>query len=383
MVDERRRQDALDALGVLDTPPDERVDRIARLAQEAFGVPMVSVSLIDRDRQWSKSQIGLGTNEFPREHSFCNQSVKADAPLIVEDATRSQLFAANPYVVGDPNVRFYAGHPLRAPGGEPIGTLCIVDVRPRQFDEAQKSLLEDLALWVQTEIAKDDELDQAALIQRTLRPRQHPEVPGFSIAAGAVAHRQLTGDFYDLSLQGNSLRITLADAMGKGTGPALVAATARGSLRTEPDRPLSEAVAEADRLLIDDLADMTMFVTAVLARIDIDSGTLDIVDAGHSLAFILRADRDWVHLRSTGLPLGMGMTDDERRPMTTTLGPGDAFLCCSDGLLDVLDPVDPFSQVAEVLARRGPQGAVDEALRLARTDSAIDDVTVIVVRRET
>jgi len=346
-------------------------------------VPMVSVSLIDRDRQWRKSQIGLGGNEAPRQDSFCDYTVSQDRTVVVEDASTTDLFAENPFVTGDPHLRFYAAHPLHAPGGEPVGTLCVLDTEPHTFTDAQQDLLRDLAFWVQTELAQDADVDHAAVVQRALRPRAHPEIAGYTIAAGAAPRGTLAGDYYDFSRHGEALRVTLADAMGKGTGPALVAATVRASLRTAPERSLSDAVIEVDRLLEDDLADTSMFVTAVVAELRPETGELEVIDAGHSLAFVVRADGSWTPLRSTNLPLGMGMgLADPRVPVTTRLEVGDAFICCSDGLLDVLDADDPFGHVERVLTAMGPDGAVREALRLANDERATDDITVVVVRRD-
>lgn len=385
VFDEPQRQAALDALQILDTPRDERVDRVARLAKEMFGVPMVAVSLIDRDRQWRKTQIGLGADEAPRQDSFCDYTVRQDRPVVIEDAALTDLFRENPFVVGDPHLRFYAGHPLHAPGGEPIGTLCVLDTEPHTLDDAQRDLLRDLALWVQSELANDAELDQAAVIQSALRPHTHPEIAGYTIAGGSVSRGALAGDFYDLGVHHGALRITLADAMGKGTGPALVAASVRASLRTAPERGLTESIAEIDRLLEEDLGDTAMFVTAVHAELTPASGDLEVIDAGHSLAFILRADGSWEHLRSTSLPLGMGMglqPPEVREPRRSRLEPGDAFVCCSDGLLDVLDPEDPYAHVYRVLSELGPDGAIREAMGLATADTATDDITVVVVRRD-
>ncbi|HWU29212.1 MAG TPA: GAF domain-containing SpoIIE family protein phosphatase [Microbacterium sp.] len=382
MFDERRRQLALEELGVLDTQPDERVDRVARLAREMFGVPMVSVSLLDHDRQWRKSQIGLGGDEAPREDSFCDYTVRQNRTVVIEDARATAEFAENPFVVGDPHLRFYAGHPLHAPGGEPVGTLCVLDTVPHTLTVAQRDLLRDLAFWVQTELAKDQEVDHAEVLQRSMQPSVLPSPDGYEIAAGSVSRGRLAGDFYHLELQHGALRITLADAMGKGIGPALVAAGVRASLRTDPRRALTAAIDEADRLLEEDLGDRTMFVTAVHAELKLDTGSLEYVDAGHGLAFVLRADGSWQSLRSTGLPLGMGMAFTEpRRSDFVEVRPGDHFICCSDGLLDVLDADDPFGHVERVLRTAGPKGAVQEALRLAGGAQATDDVTVVVVSR--
>ncbi|PRI10363.1 PP2C family protein-serine/threonine phosphatase [Leucobacter massiliensis] len=383
MVDEEQRLAALTQLGVLDTPPDERVDRVTRLAKEMFGVPMVSVTLVDRDRQWRKSQIGLGGIEAPREDAFCDYTVRQSRMVVVEDAAADEEFAANPFVAGDPHLRFYAGHPLYAPGGEPVGTLCVIDTVPRRFTPSQGELLRDLASWVQAELSRDEELDHAEIIQRALQPHRLPRIPGYEIAAGAAARGRLSGDFYDLVPRDGALRVTLADAMGKGAGPAIVAAGVRASLRTAPGRTLAEAVAGADRLVEEDLGDTGMFVTAVHADIDTRSGGIELVDAGHGLAIIVRADGGWEHLRSAGLPLGMGTGEAaEREPVSAALRPGDCFACSSDGLLDVLDPADPFADFARLVREHGPDGAVRSAIALMRDTRAADDITVVVVRRE-
>lgn len=382
-ADEREaaRQRALEALGVLDTSPDERVERVTRLAQELFDVPMVSVTLLDRDRQWRKSQIGLGGHEAPRENSFCDATIVRGSMLVVEDAATDSEFAGNPFVVGDPHLRFYAGHPLEAPGGEQVGTLCIIDTRPRRMSPEDRALLRDLAAWVQAELVREQDLDHATIIQRALLPQAAPEVEGYTLAAVAVPAGQVMGDLYDWYLRAGHLRLSLADVMGKGIGAGLVAAGVRASLRTAPDRSLSAAVSDIDRLLADDLAELHMFVTALHADLDLATGVVSFVDAGHSLGYILRADDTWEALRSTGLPLGMDL-GDERHEGTAQLNPGDILMCCSDGLLDVLDMEDPFGHVRRELRTGGPAGAVAEAARLTRAATASDDLTVIVVRRD-
>ena len=198
MISEQQRQQALDAMEILDTPPDERVDRITRLAQELFDVPMVSVTLLDRDRQWRKSEIGLGGQEAPRDDSFCDVTIRQSGTFVVEDAAQDPRFSQNPFVIGDPNLRFYAGHPLQAPNGEQVGALCVLDTRPRSMDARRRELLKDLALWVQVELARQQEIDHAALVQRALTPRTVPDLPGYTIATGTQPACDISGDFYDL-----------------------------------------------------------------------------------------------------------------------------------------------------------------------------------------
>nr|WP_255316686.1 GAF domain-containing SpoIIE family protein phosphatase [Nesterenkonia sp. Act20] len=380
-MDETRRQQALDALKVLDTPPDERVDRITRMAQQIFNVPMVSVTLLDRDRQWRKSEIGLGGPEAPRQDAFCDAAIRQTGTMVIEDASQDQVFASNPFVTGDPHLRFYAGHPLQAAGGEQVGTLCILDTKPRTLDKSERDLLKDLALWVQTELAQQQELDHAAVVQRALTPRDLPQPAGFTVTAGSAPAGCVSGDFHDVVLRDGQLRVTLADVMGKGTGAGIIASAIRASMRTAPERPLLTVVAEIDAILEQDIGDLHMFATLFCADIDTASGQVSYVDGGHSLSFIHRTDGSWEHLNSTGLPLAMGMGDPHRLA-TAHLRPGDALMCCSDGVLDMLDLEDPFAQVDEILAKYGVDGAVQEALRRAVVSKATDDVTAVVVRRD-
>lgn len=141
---EQARLDALMRYGVLDTPPEEAFERLTRLTKRAFGVSMSTMSFIDGHRQWFKSEQGLGACETDRTPAFCNVTIQQPAALIIPDATADERFAANPFVVGEPHVRFYAGFPLRSPDGHAIGTLCAFDPRPREFSRQDDETLADL-----------------------------------------------------------------------------------------------------------------------------------------------------------------------------------------------------------------------------------------------
>jgi GAF domain-containing protein len=145
---EIERLNALHALQILDTPPEEHFDAVARLAQRAFDIPVALVSMLDADRQWFKARCGIDFESTARELAFCNYTILSEEPLIVEDATRDPRFAANPFVTGEPGIRFYAGAPLVLEPGICVGTLCVVAVKPRQFTDEQRKTLRDLARTV-------------------------------------------------------------------------------------------------------------------------------------------------------------------------------------------------------------------------------------------
>lgn len=150
--DEQARVKSLHTLGVLDTPPEERFDRLTRVARRLFDVPIALVSLVDRDRQWFKSHMGLDVEETPREHSFCAHAILDETLMVVPDATRDERFRSNPLVTGSPEIRFYAGAPVRGPDGHPLGTLCVISHEPREFEEADAVALRDLAEMVEQEL---------------------------------------------------------------------------------------------------------------------------------------------------------------------------------------------------------------------------------------
>jgi diguanylate cyclase (GGDEF)-like protein/PAS domain S-box-containing protein len=148
---EHARLAALDSLGILDTPAEQRFDRFTRLAAMTFGVPISMLSLVDGTRQWFKSRCGMEMSETPRSIAFCGHTVAQDEMLVIEDAARDPRFAANPLVTGAPHMRFYAGQPLRC-NGQPVGTLCIVDRVPRMFTPEQREALRDLAALAEAEL---------------------------------------------------------------------------------------------------------------------------------------------------------------------------------------------------------------------------------------
>src|ERR1700733_6878588 len=143
---EEQRLATLAAQHLLDTPPDPRFDSLVRLTADLFDVPIVLVSLVDRDRQWFKSAVGLSACETHRDYAFCAYAIlQPDDVMVIEDATADPRFADNPLVTGEPFIRFYAGAPLVARDGQPLGTLCIIDRKPRALAHSMRVRLRELA----------------------------------------------------------------------------------------------------------------------------------------------------------------------------------------------------------------------------------------------
>lgn len=148
--DEQARLASLRGLRLLDTPCEERFDRIVRLACRALNTPTALITLVDAERQWFKARVGFSLGETHRDVSFCSHAIGAPAAdlLVVPDVTKDDRFASNPFVVGPPHVRFYAAQPIHAPDGRAVGTLCVIDSVPRQLSPTERVILRDLGTMV-------------------------------------------------------------------------------------------------------------------------------------------------------------------------------------------------------------------------------------------
>ena len=151
-TDDERRLLALREMPILDTPPEERFDRVVRFAADEFDMPIVLVSLIDANRQWFKARVGLDVCETGRESSFCGHAIARPQVMVVEDTHVDERFHDNPLVLGAPRIRFYAGATLQLPGGAIIGTLCMIDRQPRTLDAMDLAIFGSLRDLVVGEI---------------------------------------------------------------------------------------------------------------------------------------------------------------------------------------------------------------------------------------
>ena len=379
---EEARLAALAALNVLDTPPEERFDRVTKLCTRLFGVPMAAVALIDKDRWFAKSLQGLTVRDIPRTQAFCDYTIREPETLLVEDLQVDPRFSANALVTTDPHIRFYAGQPLEAPGGHRVGTLCLMDIAPRTLSDGDQALLRDLASWVQKELAVDEELERAAEVQRGLLPTKPPALGGYDLAGRCLPSREVGGDLYDWYPIPGGAALTVADVMGKGMPAAIVMATLRAMLRAgSRTGDVVGAVGLAASALESDFEGAGVFATLFHAALTAADGTLRYVDAGHGLARVVTASGSVAGPDARGLPAG-AVPDTVWTEGRLDLAPGDTFVLFSDGVLD-LHP-DQAAVEAAVAAAAGAATAAEVADRLvapARDRYREDDVTVLVVRR--
>ena len=167
-ADEAARLAALRAHHLLDTEPEEAFDDLARIASVICGTPIATVTLIDADRQWHKARIGLDDSESPRDDAFCAYTIVETGPMIVPDALEDERFAAYPNVLGNPYIRFYAGTPLRSTDGYALGTLCVIDRKPRELTEEQMDALAALGRQAEQLLELRRSVNNLAVTQRAL-----------------------------------------------------------------------------------------------------------------------------------------------------------------------------------------------------------------------
>jgi GAF domain-containing protein len=147
---EVERLEALRQYDILDTAPEQAFDDITKIAAYICGAPIATMTLIDRERQWFKSRVGLDSMQSPREQAFCAHTILEPKLMEVEDAQQDSRFADNALVLGAPHIRFYAGAPLLTPNGSALGSLCVIDRQPRKLSAEQRDCLESLARFVMT-----------------------------------------------------------------------------------------------------------------------------------------------------------------------------------------------------------------------------------------
>ena len=242
-ADEADRLASLRTRNILDSDREERFDRLTRLASTLLETPIAAISLIDADRQWFKSEVGLGITQTPRDVAFCSHAILDRQPMVIEDAAADPRFMSNPLVTGEPNIRFYAGAPLMTPEGHCLGTLCVIDSRPRTLDLRQLQVLRDLSAIAADELA----LGRSLEMERAERLRAEHAAAEKARVLAVVAHevRNPLGAICGL---GESLR--QASAPGAAAADALAIETAATDLLDTLNSLLDQASLECGQFRI-------------------------------------------------------------------------------------------------------------------------------------
>jgi hypothetical protein len=380
---ERLRVAAVERLDLLDTPPEERFDRITRIARELFDVPVAEINLLDDTRQFTKSPQSAGTSpNSDRSQSFCDVTIRRPEMLVVQDATQDDRFAHRSTVTGERHIRFYAGRPLSLGDDFRVGTLCLVDTTPRSFGAEQLQLLDEMGLWVERELQDTADLDRAAEVQQGLLPHDQPSHPGFDVVGICLPAKTVGGDFYSWHGSETAIELTMADVMGKGAAGAIMAAAVRAAFQSRTGDDVVTAIDEVNAQLAGDLGGIGSFATLFHAVIDTGSGRVDYADAGHGLTVLVRRDGSAERLEATGLPIGI-VPDGQWSRGSTVLQPGDQLVTFTDGLFDLFDgTLDSLGSIATIVREAtSPQDALARVAEITAAGTAGDDVSVVIVAR--
>ncbi|GGI36748.1 hypothetical protein GCM10010988_10500 [Cnuibacter physcomitrellae] len=381
-TDADRRDAAVERLGLMDTDPEERYDRITRLAKDVFDVDHAVVNIVDSTTIFTKSQPAGGTfRHTPQEDSFCAVTVQQDDLLEVDDATRDDRFSDRA-IVTEHGIRFYAGLPLKTEDGDTVATLCLLDPEPRTLSDEDREAFTRMGAWAEAEIRLDDQRTTPGASAPVLDAVDGDDV---SVSTLAIPYGAVSGDRGAWRQTGSSVRVALTDVMGKGEAQGalaqrIVGALLEGSGDHEDEGALEAVLRVEEELEAQHALDVT-FATLFHAAIDTTTGRVEYVDAGHGLTLHVAADGSLTRLASHNLPLGLRPPGVPWEPGELTVSSGDLLITVSDGVLDAYDStLESLRMLADDLrAARETRAFLDHLTVKVSEHVVDDDVTAVVV----
>lgn len=410
---EAERIASLRALNILDTPREERFDCIARLSTRIYTTPIAYVAMVDANRQWFKACQGLNFTETGRDVSFCGHAILSNEALIIPDAREDERFHDNPLVIKDPHVRFYAGQPVKAPGGHNIGTLCVMDRTPRAFTDRERAILRDLARQVERELEMVDvikvqrdlldvkeqvvaherrmrkEIKRAVSYVESILPTPLDEPGLVRIDWRFLPSAELAGDFFGYHwADGEHLVVYLLDVAGHGVGSALMSVSVANMFRTRAlggvDMRSPGAVLSALNRTFKMEEHDQMYFTIWYGVFNRRTRRLTYASGGHPPAILMDGGGAAL-LEPTGGVVGAfdELTFEER---SVDVGPEARLYVFSDGIYEVSRSQGEMLTLDDLLTvvRNGASASLDGIVQAMRDRAGRadfdDDVSLVEVR---
>nr|WP_276539072.1 GAF domain-containing protein [Curtobacterium flaccumfaciens] len=360
--------------------PEERFDRITRMAHEAFDVPLTFLNLVHHDLVTTQSTFGWHQgSSVPASEQFCASTVLTREPMVIPDASLDARFA-HTAAVAEHGIRFYAGAPLTMVDGTRVGTLCLMDAVPRTFSPDDVALLGDLARWAERELGVAIDRGRVRRVLDGLVP-DPVAVPGYDLDVLVAQHDDGGGDVADWRVAPDgALHVTVGRVSAAGPASGLLAAAVRGAVAARTGTDMSDAMVGLEAQVTADLSAADAVGSLFHLRLDPTSGHADFGDAGHGLAVLVPADGPARVLHPLDLPLGLQPASIPRSPGALDLEPGDRLAICTQGVLS-LEGLRHLDDLA-ALVRSAPDGAtVVEGVRTPVPTDAVVDVTLVVLTR--
>ncbi|MBT1673895.1 hypothetical protein DEJ21_00480 [Curtobacterium sp. MCSS17_006] len=374
-----RRTAVIEALAILGSGPEERFDRITRMAHEAFDVPLTFLNLVHHDLVTTQSTFGWHQgSSVPASEQFCASTVLTREPMVIPDASLDARFA-HTAAVAEHGIRFYAGAPLTMVDGTRVGTLCLMDAVPRTFSPDDVALLGDLARWAERELGVAIDRGRVRRVLDGLVP-DPVAVPGYDLDVLVAQHDDGGGDVVDWRVAPDGALHVTVGRVSAGPASGLLAAAVRGAVAARTGSAMSDAIVGLEAQVTADLSAADAVGSLFHLRLDPTSGHVDFGDAGHGLAVLVPADGPARVLHPLDLPLGLQPGSIPRSPGALDLEAGDRLAICTQGVLS-LDGLRHLDDLA-ALVRSAPDGAtVVEGVRTAVPTDAVVDVTLVVLTR--